>query len=333
MACLIKRMKMKNILMMNEKERQTILKWAEDSGTDEKTMKQIRGVLDDADALEIMGSVNVEKALAETKGKIRKSRMRNVFRRGAAAISTIAACAAVAAVCIYSMSGNRAGAIYAEYCVNPGMTGTIILPDSTVVVLNGGSKLSYSKDFNHKTRDVRLCGEAYFDVTKDTKSPFIVRTGDNSSIMVYGTQFNVDAYDGDSCVATLINGSIGFHYTGKYGQSKELRINPGQKLSYSKDSDSVRVCETSGESEIAWKDGRMLLASTPLSEILHILSKRYGVKFDVRDRKCLEYRFSGGYFTMNSLERTLETLRWSSSFDWEYDESVPEGETPRIIIN
>ena len=329
----MKRMKMKNILNMNEKERQTILKWAGDTGADEGTMASIREVLDDADALEIMGSVNVENALAETRRKIRRNRAKAVVRRCAAAVSAIAACVAVAAVCIYSLNGNSAGAIYAEYCVNPGMTGAIILPDSTVVVLNGGSKLSYSKDFNRGTRDVRLCGEAYFDVTKDTKSPFIVHTGGNSSIMVYGTQFNVDAYDGESCVATLINGSIGFHYTGKYGQSKELRINPGQKLSYSKDSDSVRVCETSGESEIAWKDGRMLLASTPFSDILHILSKRYGVKFDVRDRKCLEYRFSGGYFTMNSLERTLETLRWSSSFEWEYDESVPEGETPRIIIN
>lgn len=317
---------------MKENERRTILKWAADNGADEETMGNVRRVLDDADALEIMESADVEKALEKTKGKIRRDKAWGVAKRCAAAVSTIAACIAAAAVCLHVLHGNSDGPIYAEYSVNPGMTGTLVLPDSTVVVLNGGSKLSYSKDFNHGTRDVRLCGEAYFDVTKNMKSPFVVHTGDNSSIMVYGTQFNVDAYDGNSCVATLINGSIGFHYTGKYGQSKELRINPGQKLSYSKDSDSVRVCETSGESEIAWKDGRMLLASTPFSDILHILSKRYGVKFDVRDRKFLEYRFSGGYFTMNSLERTLETLRWSSSFDWEYDESVEEGEMPKIII-
>lgn len=317
---------------MKENERRTILKWAADNGADEETMGNVRRVLDDADALEIMESADVEKALEKTKGKIRRDKAWGGAKRCAAAVSTIAACIAAAAVCLHVLHGNSDGPIYAEYSVNPGMTGTLVLPDSTVVVLNGGSKLSYSKDFNHGTRDVRLCGEAYFDVTKNMKSPFVVHTGDNSSIMVYGTQFNVDAYDGNSCVATLINGSIGFHYTGKYGQSKELRINPGQKLSYSKDSDSVRVCETSGESEIAWKDGRMLLASTPFSDILHILSKRYGVKFDVRDRKCLEYRFSGGYFTMNSLERTLETLRWSSSFDWEYDESVEEGEMPKIII-
>ena len=317
---------------MKENERRTILKWAADNGADEETMGNVRRVLDDADALEIMESADVEKALEKTKGKIRRDKAWGVAKRCAAAVSTIAACIAAAAVCLHVLHGNSDGPIYAEYSVNPGMTGTLQLPDSTVVVLNGGSKLSYSKDFNHGTRDVRLCGEAYFDVTKNMKSPFVVHTGDNSSIMVYGTQFNVDAYDGNSCVATLINGSIGFHYTGKYGQSKELRINPGQKLSYSKDSDSVRVCETSGESEIAWRDGRMLLASTPFSDILHILSKRYGVKFDVRDRKCLEYRFSGGYFTMNSLERTLETLRWSSSFDWEYDESVEEGEMPKIII-
>lgn len=136
---------------MKENERRTILKWAADNGADEETMGNVRRVLDDADALEIMESADVEKALEKTKGKIRRDKAWGVAKRCAAAVSTIAACIAAAAVCLHVLHGNSDGPIYAEYSVNPGMTGTLQLPDSTVVVLNGGSKLSYSKDFSVST--------------------------------------------------------------------------------------------------------------------------------------------------------------------------------------
>ena len=51
-----------------------------------------------------------------------------------------------------------------------------VLPDGTTVWLNAGSKLYYENDFTGATREVRLEGEAFFDVVKKPDQPFIVHT-------------------------------------------------------------------------------------------------------------------------------------------------------------
>ena len=121
---------------------------------------------------------------------------------------------------------------------------------------------------------------------------------------------------------TLINGSVGFRYVGKYGKSSDVMLEPGERLVYEKDSDLVSVAEVPVKSDIAWKDGRIILEGTPLSDILDILSKRYAVRFDVKDPAYLDYRYSGGTFTIFSLEKVLETLQYSSSFEWKYDDQA-----------
>ena len=74
-----------------------------------------------------------------------------------------------------------------------GEKSTIILPDGTNVILNSSSRLKYSNDYGKKNRSVDLEGEAYFDVTRDTKKEFIVHTN-NLDIKVIGTSFNISSY-------------------------------------------------------------------------------------------------------------------------------------------
>ena len=77
-----------------------------------------------------------------------------------------------------------------------------LLPDGTTVWLNAGSKLYYENDFNG-TREVRLEGEAFFDVVKQTDRPFIVHTS-GIDIKVLGTAFNVKSYPEDKTVETTL---------------------------------------------------------------------------------------------------------------------------------
>ena len=317
---------------MKREDRIAILDWADSTGADSPTKEKIKGILDDIDALDVLQSVDVDKALERTRKKIRRQGNGRLlwFSLAGAAISAAACTAVFLFLGIFGVTGTDP--VYSELKVNPGMTGTFILPDSSVVVLNGGSVLSYNGSFNDKTREVTLDGEAYFDVAKDEKIPFIVHTPSSSSVKVYGTQFNVDAYGDDDCRVTLINGSIGFRYTGKYGQNNEVMVEPGQRLVYDRESDSVQMSDVSVKTDIAWKDGKIILDATPLPEILDILSKRYSVEFDVRDQRFLDYKYSGGTFTMFSLEKVLETLQYSSSFKWKYDDTAAPDQPPSTTI-
>jgi len=104
----------------------------------------------------------------------------------------------------------------------------IELPDGTNIRLNAASTIRYSSDFMQaEQRIVELEGEAYFEVTKDRRHPFLVRSH-QQELQVLGTQFNVNAYAEEKRVeTTLVTGSIKLHFTNS--EHRFLQIKPGEK--------------------------------------------------------------------------------------------------------
>ena len=112
-------------------------------------------------------------------------------------------------------------------------TRNITLPDQTTIVLNRYSSLSYPKRFRGKERKVRLEGEAYFEVSKDTAHPFKVETG-TVRVQVLGTHFNIDAYPEDTEIkTTLLEGSVSVSLTG--GTGTGLVLSPNESAIYDRD--------------------------------------------------------------------------------------------------
>lgn len=211
-----------------------------------------------------------------------------------------------------------AAAQMVEIKTNAGMTTSILLPDSTVVHLNSESSLRYPTFFSGETRQVELKGEAYFDVTHDAKKRFIVSTPHQSQVEVYGTSFNVEAYDNGSPISTtLINGSVGFTYQSPKGKFQKSILSPKQKLVYAPQTGEIKCYATSGESEISWKDGKLIFNNTPLDEVLHMLSKRFNVEFVLSNPSLKDGSFTGT-FTHQRLERIMEYFRISSKIKWRY---------------
>ena len=78
------------------------------------------------------------------------------------------------------------------------------LPDGSVVWLNAGTTLRYPTVFKKDNRSVELKGEAYFEIQADQERPFYVNTQNGLSVYVYGTKFNVNAYENDDYVETVL---------------------------------------------------------------------------------------------------------------------------------
>lgn len=205
-----------------------------------------------------------------------------------------------------------------EVKTNAGMTTSILLPDSTVVHLNSESSLRYPAFFAGDVRRVELNGEAYFEVTRDPQKRFIVSTPHRSQIEVYGTSFNVEAYDNETPLSTtLIKGSVGFLYKNSKGKFQKSMLSPKQKLVYFPQTGAITRYATSGESETSWKDGKLIFDDTPLEEVLHMLGKRFNVEFVLSDKKLKACSFTGT-FTRQRLERIMEYFRISSHIRWRY---------------
>ena len=196
----------------------------------------------------------------------------------------------------------------------------VCLSDGTKVWLNSESELKYASEFVGEERRVYLTGEAYFEVAKNPEKRFIVSTSHQSQIEVLGTHFNIEAYEKDDKVlATLVEGKIGFIFT-QDNVSKKVLMDPGQKLVYDSRDCKVQLYATSGESETAWKEGKIIFRNTPLEEGLRMLEKRYNVEFIIKNDRLKGDSFTGT-FTNQRLERILEYFQLSSQIRWRYLDS------------
>ena len=153
--------------------------------------------------------------------------------------------------------------------VPAGQRTQVTLADGTMVWVNGKSTLTFPSQFASRTRKVELDGEAYFEVQKDPEKQFIVSTAHQSAIKVLGTKFNVKAYRD-------------FEFNNTAQKPQYITMAPGQKLIYYSQSGKTELYTTSGEGELAWKDGIIVFKQTSLQDALEILADRYDVEFIVR---------------------------------------------------
>ena len=200
----------------------------------------------------------------------------------------------------------------------------LIRSGGTIVYLNSESSLSYPSRFNGDFRKVTLSGEAYFEVAKDPEKKFILSTTHQSQIEVLGTCFNVEAYEQNTeVITTLIEGKVDFMFEKDAGV-KHVFLSPREKLVYDSETDKVHLYKTSGKSELAWKDGEVVLDNTPLEEALWMLEKRYSVKFVIKNEKLKNSSFTGT-FTNQRLEKILEYFKVSSKIRWQHINDDKDG--------
>lgn len=214
---------------------------------------------------------------------------------------------------------------------SPGMTANATLPDGTAVTLNSNSRLSYPSTFTGDRREICLQGEAYFNVTKDARHPFIVNTTKQAAIKVYGTHFDVEAYPKENIVtATLEEGSIAMLYADKYNRIMEHRITPREKIVYSTKTRDVMISKTDVNVATSWKDDRLIFRNTPVRDVLRSLSKRYGVEFDVRNSNIYTNSFTGT-LEQQRLDRILEYLAITSNMHFKYISNCNISKQKQII--
>ena len=164
-------------------------------------------------------------------------------------------------------SCNRSGFLPLEHTPHK------IEKDGSKVWLNSGSTLRFPTSFVGSERIVELKGEAYFDITKNSKMPFLVRTNNAMDIKVLGTQFNVMAYDDEKNInTTLIEGSVEV----LKGSGKTM-LKPGQEAILNRGSGNIKVAEADLEQAIAWKNGYFIFYNENIESIMRKVSRWYNV--------------------------------------------------------
>ena len=306
---------------ISEANRQRIDEWRASSVENSRKFDAVLELVMDVRSLDVLTSTDVEAALERVNARIiyeRHAWIRNLER-----VAAVLAIPLLLATIWLSSHFDSREPIYCEMRTETGLIGRVVLPDGTEVTLNSGSVLRYPNEFTGDKRPVELIGEGYFNVRKDPEHPFTVTMSDGNSVQVYGTQFNVEAYPGEDCVTTLVEGSVGFGYTDKNGKHRETHLIPDQQITRTTDG-NVSIVGIKSTNATAWKNSEIILESTSLKQILKTLERRFGVKFKVKKQNILSYTFSGGAISIKNLDYVLETLRISSGVNWQYITSTDD---------
>lgn len=163
---------------------------------------------------------------------------------------------------------------FLSFSTPKGVSNQVILSDGTKVWLNAFSKLEVSSHFNVKNiREVRLTGEAYFEVAHEEERPFYVNTED-TQVQVVGTSFNVWARPGRGRVeTTLIEGRVWVNQ----GQSG-LFLEPGEQALTRSGHARIEKRKVNVSPAVAWKHGYFDFVNTPVTEILEELADWYDIE-------------------------------------------------------
>ncbi|WP_316791962.1 FecR family protein [Pedobacter frigoris] len=186
-----------------------------------------------------------------------------------------------------------------------GGTYAITLPDGTKAWLNAASKINFPSRFSGNTREVSLTGEAYFEVAKDKKHPFIVKTK-GQEITVLGTHFNVNAYPEDGYTNTTLLEGLVHVVVGSGSSAREVVLKPGQRAA-SKGTD-IRVDDVDADEAVAWKEGYFTFNRETLESVMSQIARWYDVEIIYQDERIKSIPFSGSITRFGNISEILRKV-------------------------
>lgn len=292
------------------------------------TTKEIELVVDwlDADEKNVKEFMSLHKLYdisvmnPQENHRLVESRPRRIYLRRAMVellkISAVVLLVIVGKILIDMNSADEVS-LYQTLYVPSGQRAELILPDSTKVWLNAQSKLVYPVTFQKDNREVKLDGEAYFEVKRNEKSPFIVKTG-SIDIKVLGTEFNVSSYsESSNFEVSLLKGAVelvskSFSSTYKMKPGEQVRFMSGKYVS----------SQINDMDYFKWKEGLLCFTNLPIEEMIKKLCLYYDVRIDVAELPFLKDPYSGKFRAKDGVEHVLKVLQLEHKFSYKVDNEL-----------
>lgn len=182
-----------------------------------------------------------------------------------------------------------------------GSTTAITLPDGTKAWINAGSTLSCSQGFGVTDRDIRLSGEACFDVAHNEQLPFNV-TSKSATLRVTGTKFTYSDYpDDDQTTVELMRGSVDLR---AHKSDRSVSMQPGERTTIDKRTGAMRKTTADTSAADRWTRGDLFFDEMPMENIARILARQYDARIEVAET----LRDKTFYGNFNTKRQTLEQV-------------------------
>jgi len=184
----------------------------------------------------------------------------------------------------FNKTDHREQLIWKTISADAGKVIALKLPDGSNVWLNADSRLSYPDHFSSRQlRNIKLSGEAYFDVKHDSQHPFVVESN-NIKTTVHGTSFNVRAYPNESAVSVAVSsGKVGVNVKNPTKATGAIFLLAADKLIYKKTSKAFTRSKIAINDINGWQKGLIVFEQRPIKEVFDELSRRFNVHFSTNN--------------------------------------------------
>lgn len=214
----------------------------------------------------------------------------------------------------YNHATQRRDILYSEASTSFGNVKKIKLPDGTIVTLNACSHLKFPKQFEGSERNVKLEGEAFFQVARNEKKPFIITTG-KFNVKVLGTEFNVKTYSADlTQTVSVKRGKVQVEMpeaTIRLIKNEQLELN-SLNASFNKRKDNQDVA--------TWRVGCLSFNKTPIKDVANELERRYNCKIVFEREENFDNIITGEH-SNKSLESVLSSIEYTSGIHFKMEEN------------
>lgn len=293
----------------NDSEIEEVVKWIESSDENKKEFETVKNLW------AILGFENYDsyvKAKSGSEVMLRKKRIIPMYLLRYAAIFILAF--TIGSISVYFLGNNRTDKLtWNEIIVPEGESAEVYLSDNTHVWLNSNTKLTYPAKFQGKEREVKLSGEAYFDVTHNPKNPFYVHTTE-LSVAVTGTSFNVQAFEQDDNVnVTLVEGKVKLQNPG----GKVLtELSPGENAHFNLAKNTLSIVETDTEYYTSWKDGFLVFKNEKLEDIVKKFERWYNIHVVFEDEEIKQIEYTGTILKNKPIDQIFNILKYTAEIDY-----------------
>src|SRR5690606_1051861 len=189
---------------------------------------------------------------------------------------------------------------------------TAKLPDGSTTTPTAGATISYPANFPEDSREIRLTGEAFFEVTTDTRKPFLVRSGEFETT-VLGTSFAINQTD-QRFFVTVETGRVRVN---KVGKPEKIILEKGQQGTFHHANNRFRKSEVATERYIAWKDNILRFDEITIGEALKKIENWYDVTIQCDSTALLNRKLKGTYRN-ESLQHVMDDLAFMTGITYQY---------------
>ena len=176
------------------------------------------------------------------------------------------------------------------------------MPDGSIIYLNKGAKLELQKDFGQNNRSVRLRGEAYFNVKRNTSLPFEIVTDQGFKVRVLGTRFNIRSYSSAPSVA-LVSGKVALAHE----DGTRALLSPGE-VAFSMQH-GFEIKKMPLDNFISWKPNGVFIDDMALEDLFTLLAKRFDIDIQTDSKSLRSSRISFTLYEEDDIQDIMELIR------------------------